>query len=86
MKKALSEARVIESESKAVRWTVKKGVLNIQPLLVSFVETYLEQSIPYATVFDSHPSKQKIKFERLVEVVSIKTKRVKQMATGPRKK
>lgn len=38
MKKALSAARMIESESEVVRQTMKKGILNIQPLLVLIVE------------------------------------------------
>lgn len=32
MKRAISEARMIESESKAMRQTMEQGVLNIQTL------------------------------------------------------
>ena len=42
MKKALSEAGMIESESEAVRQTMKQGVLNIQPLSVSIAKTSSE--------------------------------------------
>ena len=41
MKKALSKASMNEDESQEVKETMKKGVLNIQPLLVSVVETTL---------------------------------------------
>lgn len=85
MKKALSEVGMSKSESKAIRQTMKQGILNIQPFLVSVAEISSEQSILYATMSDVQPSKQKNKSERLVEAVSTKIKRVKQQATGPRK-
>ena len=77
MKKALFEVGMTKSEFEAVRKTMKQGVLNIQPLSVLVAKTTLEQSIPYVVVFDVHPSEHKRKSERLVEVVSTKTKIVK---------
>ena len=59
MKKALSEARMTKSESKAVRQTIKQGVLNIQPLSVLVAEKNSGQSIPYVVVFDVQPSEHK---------------------------
>ena len=61
---------------------MKQGILNVQPLLVSIVEKYLEQSIPYGTTSDVQASEPKRKYERLVKVVTTKTKRVKQQATS----
>ena len=66
MKKALSKAEMIGRESKAIRQTMKQGILNIQPLSVSIVETSLEERFPYAVVLDGQPSEPKIKSERLV--------------------
>lgn len=86
VKKALTQAGMTKSESQAVKKTMKQGIMNVQPLLVSIVETYLEQSIPYAAVSDVQPSEPKRKSERLVEVVTTKTKRVKQQATRPKKR
>ena len=86
MKKELSEAKMIESESKAVSQIMKQDILNIQHLLVSNAKTLLEQRIPYTIVFNIQPSEQKIKLERLIEAVSTKKKRVKQLATGPSKR
>ena len=43
---------MIESESEAIRQMVKQGILNIQPLLVSIVETSSEHNIMYAIVSD----------------------------------
>lgn len=78
MKKALSKASMTESESQAVRQTMKQGVTYVQPLSVSIAKTSLEHNIPYVVVLDVQPSKPKRKLERLVEVVTTKTKRVKQ--------
>ena len=86
MKKALSEARMSESEFEATRQTLKQGVLNIQPLSVSIAETTSGQSIPYVVVSNVQLSEHKQKSKGLVEAVTTKTKRVKQMATRPRKK
>ena len=86
MKKALYEARMIESEFEAVRQTLKQGVLNIQPLSILVAETTWGQSIPYAIVSDVQPSEHKIQLERLVEAMPIKAKRVKQISLGPGKK
>ena len=58
----------------------------MQPFSVSIVETSSEQSIPYAIIFDVRPSELKRKSERLVEVVTTKTKRLKQQATRPSKR
>ena len=52
MKKALSEANKSESESKAVKKTMKQGILNIQPFSINVVETSLKKRIPYAEVSD----------------------------------
>lgn len=86
MKKALSEAGMTESESKAARQTMKQGILNIQPLSIFIAEKSSEQSIPYVTMSDVQPSESKRKSKRLVEVVTTKTKRVKQQATRPSKR
>ena len=61
MKKALSEAGMIESESQVVRKNMKQGILNVQCLSFSIAETSLEQSIPYATMPNVQPSQPKMK-------------------------
>ena len=48
---------------------------------VSIAVTPIEQSIPYATVLAKKPSEPKRKSERLVEVETHKSKRVKKLAT-----
>ena len=70
MKKALSEVNMTESESQVVRQTMKQGILNVQILSVSIVETSSEESIPYAEISNVQPSEPKRKSERLVEVVT----------------
>ena len=78
MKKDLSEADMTESESQVVRKTMKKGILNVKTLSVYVAETSLEQRISYAAISDVQPSEAKRKFERLVEAMTTKIKRVKQ--------
>lgn len=50
---------------------------------ISVVATSTEQNVPYATVSAEKPSKSKRKLERLVEVETKKSKRVKQLSIGP---
>ena len=55
MKKALSKARMTQSESEAIRKIMEQGILNIQALLVSIAKTSSEQSILYVAVLDVQP-------------------------------
>lgn len=81
MKKELSKVGMTKSESEVVRQTMKQGLLNIQPFSIS-----LEQSGPYIVVSDVQLSETKRQFERLVEAIITKTKRIKQQATRPSKR
>ena len=85
MKKALSEVSMTESESQAVRQTIKQGRMYVQPLSVSISKTSLEKIIPYTIVSNVRPSEPRRKSKRLVEAMTTKTKRVKQQGTGPGK-
>ena len=41
-----------ESASQEVKQTMKRGILNVQPLSMSIVDTSSEQNIPYAVILD----------------------------------
>ena len=56
-----------------------------QPSGMSTIETPSEQSIQYVAVLVEQPCEPMRKYERLVEVVTTKTKRVEQKATRQRK-
>jgi hypothetical protein len=96
MKNAFRKASLIENESQAVKKTISKlghvgeqGVMYVPPLAVehafgvSVATTPTEKNVPYATVSIGKPSEHKRKSERLVEVETHKSKRVKQLATRP---
>lgn len=98
MKKVLIEAYMTEEESQAIKQTISsmrlvddQGVMSVPPLVVEktlevTIVAPTEQTIPLSAISKVQPSKSKRKSEKLVEVETSTSKRVKQLSTGQRKK
>ena len=77
-----------KSESQVVRQIMKQRIMYEKPLLVrqpsgvSIVGIASEQSIRYVATSSKQKSELKRKYERLVEAMTSKTKRVNQQDTG----